>query len=112
VHNCGDLPEGYRSSPGLRGDPYHPDEVAKRSAQNSELYRLSVQDRAAALGYKSRIPAQRASFNSHEQVIFSDGKNYITPDVDGHNVSDGWKMFNRRGQRIGTYDADLNYLKE
>ncbi|PRY28230.1 polymorphic toxin-type HINT domain-containing protein [Pseudosporangium ferrugineum] len=112
VHNCGDLPEGYSSSPGLRGDPYHPDEVAKRSRDSWDLYGPSIQDRAAALGYKSRIPAQRAPFNSHGQVVFSDGKNYITPDVDGHNVSDGWKMFNRRGQRIGTYDADLNYLKE
>ncbi|MEV6795922.1 polymorphic toxin-type HINT domain-containing protein [Streptomyces sp. NPDC051320] len=113
VHNCnGDLPEGYTSSPALEGDPYHPDSVAARSQQNRELYAGTVGDRAGALGYRTRIPAQKAPFNSHGQVVFSNGKNYITPDVDGHNVSDGWKMFNRKGQRIGTYDPDLNYLKE
>ncbi|MEU5753725.1 polymorphic toxin-type HINT domain-containing protein [Streptomyces sp. NPDC047829] len=113
VHNSNcDLPEGYTSSPALKGDPYHPDSVAGRSAQNRELYAGTVGDRAGALGYRQRIPAQRAPFNSHGQVVFSNGKNYITPDVDGHNVSGGWKMFNRKGQRIGTYDPDLNYLKE
>lgn len=30
----------------------------------------------------------------------------------GHLVSDGWKMFNKKGQRVGTYDADLNYIKK
>ncbi|MFF6787331.1 polymorphic toxin-type HINT domain-containing protein, partial [Streptomyces sp. NPDC012510] len=113
VHNSNcDLPEGYTSSPALKGDPYHPDSVKERSRQNRELYAGTVADRAGALGYRTRIPAQKAPFNSHGQVVFSNGKNYITPDVDGHNVTDGWKMFNRRGQRIGTYDPDLNYLKE
>ncbi|MFD7315155.1 polymorphic toxin-type HINT domain-containing protein [Streptomyces sp. NPDC059883] len=113
VHNSNcDLPEGNTSSPALKGDPYHPDSVAARSQQNRELYAGTVGDRAGALGYRTRIPAQKAPFNSHGQVVFSNGKNYITPDVDGHNVSDGWKMFNRKGQRIGTYDPDLNYLKE
>jgi RHS repeat-associated protein len=112
VHNCGDLPEGYRSSPGLEGDPYHPDSVAARSRQNQELYGPSLVDRAAGLGYTKRVPAQKAPFNSHGQTVFSNGKNYITRDIDGHNVTDGWKMFNRQGQRIGTYDSDLNYLKE
>jgi hypothetical protein len=72
----------------------------------------SVTDRATALGYDRRVPAQKAPFNSHGQPVYSDGKTFITRDVDGHNVSDGWKMFSRRGQRIGTYDADLNYVKE
>ncbi|MFY1678345.1 ricin-type beta-trefoil lectin domain protein [Streptomyces sp. WMMC905] len=113
VHNSNcDLPEGYTSSPALNDDPYHPDSVAERGRQNRELYAGTVADRARALGYRTRIPAQKAPFNSHGQVVFSNGKNYITPDVDGHNVADGWKMFNRRGQRIGTYDPNLNYLKE
>jgi hypothetical protein len=30
VHDC-DLPEGYKSSPALKGDPYHPDAVSERS---------------------------------------------------------------------------------
>ncbi|MET7671839.1 toxin C-terminal domain-containing protein [Micromonospora luteifusca] len=56
--------------------------------------------------------SSKAPFNSHGQTVFSNGKNYITRDIDGHNVTVGWKMFNRQGQRIGTYDADLNYLKD
>jgi Novel toxin 21 len=72
----------------------------------------TVKERAAALGYTSRIPPQRAPFDSHGQAVFSDGDNYITRDVDAHNVSDGWKMFNRRGQRIGTYDENLNRVKD
>ncbi|EPD55799.1 DUF6531 domain-containing protein [Streptomyces sp. HGB0020] len=111
---CNDeiLPEGYTSSPALERDPYHPDMVAQRRADNAELYAASPADRAAELGYKRRISPQKAPFNSHGQEVFSNGKNYITPDVDGHNVSDGWKMFNKKGQRIGTYDADLNYIKK
>lgn len=106
------LPEGYTSSPALNRDPYHPDSVAARSAGNQELYAATSRDRAGALGYTTRIPAQKAPFDSHGQEVFTNGKSYITPDVDGHNVTDGWKMFSRRGVRIGTYDSELNYVKE
>jgi hypothetical protein len=107
-----DLPEGYTSSPALKRDPYHPDSVAARNADNQDLYAATSRDRAAALGYDTRIPAQKAPFDSHGQEVFTNGKSYITPDVDGHNVTNGWKMFSRRGVRIGTYDSELNYVKE
>ncbi|WEO94960.1 RHS repeat-associated core domain-containing protein [Streptomyces sp. FXJ1.172] len=106
------LPEGYTPSPALEKDPYHPDMVGKRSEGNKELYAATPADRAAELGYNRRISPQKAPFDSHGQDVFFNGKNYITPDVDGHNVSDGWKMFNKKGQRVGTYDPDLNYLKK
>ncbi|WP_179108725.1 hemagglutinin repeat-containing protein [Rodentibacter caecimuris] len=67
---------------------------------------------AEKLGYKNRIPPQKAPFNSHGQPVYWNGKNYITPDVDGHNVTDGWKMFDRRGNRLGTFDKDLNRIKD
>lgn len=108
----GDLPEGYTSSPALKGDPYHPDSVTSRSTANQELYAPTSRDRAEALGYTTRIPAQKSPFDSHGQEVFTNGKNYITSDADGHNVTDGWKMFSRRGVRIGTYDSELNYVKE
>jgi intein/homing endonuclease len=113
VHNndCG-LPEGYTSSPALKGDPYHPDTVGARSALNDEYYLGLTVNRADALGYSQRIPAQRVPFNSHGQAVYYNGKNYITPDVDAHNVTNGWKMFDMRGNRIGTYDMDLNYVKK
>jgi hypothetical protein len=108
------LPEGYRSSPALEGDPYHPDAVEERSRKNQARYGPTVADLARDLGYGTRIPPQKAMalFNSHGQDVFFNGKNYITPDVDGHNVV-GWKMFDRTTlRRIGTYDRDLNYVKE
>ncbi|WP_342672813.1 hemagglutinin repeat-containing protein [Achromobacter spanius] len=71
-----------------------------------------LEQRAKELGYTNRISPQRAPFDSHGQVVFWNGKNYITPDVDGHNVSDGWKVFDRRGNRVGTYDRDLNRIKK
>ncbi|NBI41802.1 hypothetical protein GVX86_10190, partial [[Haemophilus] felis] len=67
---------------------------------------------ARRLGYKDRIPPQKAPFNSHGQPVYSNGKNYITPDIDGHNVSDGWKMFDKKGKRLGTYDKNLNRIKD
>lgn len=66
-----------------------------------------VADQAGKLGYKRKISPQKAPFNSHGQPVYTDGKNYISPDVDSHNVTNGWKKFNRRGQRVGTYNWDL-----
>ncbi|MFF1676264.1 RHS repeat-associated core domain-containing protein [Streptomyces sp. NPDC058256] len=102
---------GYKPAPGVNGDPYNPSKVKERSDANREFYKATDGDRAAALGYKTRIPTNKAHFDSHGEDVFFNGKNYITRDNTSHNVTDGWKMFNRRGQRIGTYDPDLNYLK-
>jgi hypothetical protein len=107
-----ELPQGYTSSPALKRDPYHPDSVAGRSVANRELYAATSRDKAASLGYTTRIPAQKVPFDSHGQDAFTNGKTYITPDIDGHNVTNGWKMLNRRGKRIGTYDFELKHVKE
>jgi hypothetical protein len=66
----------------------------------------------AAFGYTRRIPPQGASFDSRGQAIYFDGKSYLTRDVDQHGVRNWWKMFNRRGQRIGTFDEKLNRMKD
>nr|WP_154325579.1 toxin C-terminal domain-containing protein [Pantoea sp. 201603H] len=71
-----------------------------------------AQEAAKNLGFDRRIPPQKAPFNSHGQPVYFDGKTYITPDVDSHNVTNGWKMFDRRGDRMGTYDSDLNRIKD
>jgi hypothetical protein len=68
-----------------------------------------AREAASALGFDKRIPPQRAPFNSHGQSVFFDGKRYITPDVDGHSGG-AWKLFDRRGNRIGTYDEKLNRI--
>ncbi|UNK22917.1 hemagglutinin repeat-containing protein [Yersinia intermedia] len=71
-----------------------------------------AQEAAKNLGFDRRISPQKAPFNSHGQPVYFDGKNYITPDVDSHNVTNGWKMFDRKGERIGTYDSNLNRIKD
>ncbi|MDA1361655.1 toxin C-terminal domain-containing protein [Glycomyces luteolus] len=71
-------------------------------------------ERAKDLGYTQRIPPQKAEFDSHGQTVYYNPKTktYISRDIDGHNTSDGWKMFDRKGRRIGTYDSELNRLKD
>jgi hypothetical protein len=99
-------------SPAIEGSPYHPDSVAARQAQWRDHYRNEIiRTEAAELGYRTRFPPQSAPFDSHGQSVFFDEKNYITRDVDAH-VGGIWKMFNRKGERIGTYDAELNPIGE
>ncbi|WP_095136374.1 hemagglutinin repeat-containing protein [Pseudomonas sp. Irchel s3a10] len=83
------------------------------SGGSSDLKRgAEFKEAAARLGFDRRIPPQKAPFDSHGQPVFFDGKKYITPDVDGHNVTGGWKVFDKKGRRVGTYDKDLNWVKD
>jgi len=79
------------------------------TGQSSETPKTKgeIDEQAALLGYSQKIPPQKAPFNSHGQPVYTNGKGYITPDVDQHNVTNGWKMFNRQRQRTGTYNWDL-----
>ncbi|MFI7607424.1 polymorphic toxin-type HINT domain-containing protein [Micromonospora sp. NPDC049366] len=101
VHNCppggGSVPSGQQGR-GLQ----IPDGASKGQW---------LKERAGSLGFSQRVPAQKVPFDSKGQAAFFDGKRYITPDVTGHNTLNGWKMFDRKGNRLGTYDSDLNYLK-
>jgi len=67
----------------------------------------SVSSDAANLGYDRLV--KDPPFNSHGQKVFTNGSDYITPDVDKHNGG-SWKMFDRRGNRVGTFDGDLNRI--
>lgn len=72
-----------------------------------------VTSRAKDLGYTTRIPPQKVPFDSHGQPAFFNGKQYITPDIDGHNVTDGWKTFSKKKKRTGTWNSTLTkWLKE
>jgi len=46
------------------------------------------------------------------ETIYKDPKtgNFITPDRTAHG-GDIWKMFDRFGNRLGTFDEDLNFLR-
>jgi filamentous hemagglutinin len=78
-------------------------------AKGAPLIGRAASRAAGELGFTRRIAPQRAHFDSHGQPVFTDGRRYITPDVDQHSGG-VWKMYDRKGQRIGTYDADLNYI--
>jgi RHS repeat-associated protein len=112
VHNarCG----GDTPNPALEGNNYHPDKVKVRQQQWRDHFSDFFDPKAVARehGYHTRIPPQKAPFDSHGQPVFFNGKNYISPDVDAHNVTNGWKMFDKRYNRIGTYSQDLKYIKE
>ncbi len=102
-------------SPALKDDPYHPVDGSntnpKREKDMADLKgKMQSEERAAErLGYDKRVKG--APFNSHGQAVYTDGKDYITRDADGHNGG-VWKKFDRKGNRLGTYDVDLNYIKE
>lgn len=64
---------------------------------------------AEKLGFK------KTNYRSEGQPIFTDGKRFITKDIDGHNGG-AWKMAKkledllRRETRTGTYDANLKRI--
>lgn len=66
-----------------------------------------IDEQAAILGYPKKIPPPKAPFNSHGMPVYFNGKQYLTPDRDSHNVDNGWKIFGRRGNRTGTWNWDL-----
>ena len=66
-------------------------------------------NRATALGFPRRFAPK---IWSHGQDVFFNGNNYISRDHTAHNAMDGWKMFDKKGERLGTFDANLNPIKE
>lgn len=89
-----------------------PDGPSKDDLAYLALKGKEAQKAANDLGFGDKIPAQKVPFNSHGQPAFYNGKVYITPDIDSHNVTNGWKMFDRKGNRLGTYDSSLNRIKD
>jgi hypothetical protein len=104
----------FEASPVLKDSNYHPDVVARRQMQWRQHFRNELAHaEAAELGFGLRIPPQKAHFNSHGQSIFSDGSRFITRDIGSdpsHSSHNGgvWKMFDSRGNRLGTFDENLN----
>ena len=79
------------------------------SAGSTTPQRMTTQEATQAakqLGYQR---TKQFPFNNHGQPVFKNGNRYITPDVDRHSGG-VWKMFDRRGNRLGTYDANLNRI--
>jgi RHS repeat-associated protein len=60
---------------------------------------------ARDLGYK----LDKGFGRMHGQDVFKNGSRYITRDIDSHSGG-AWKMFDRLGNRLGTFDKDLNRI--
>jgi filamentous hemagglutinin len=76
------------------------------SSNAGGLTNQEARKRAQELGFKE---VKDAPFSSHGKPVFKKGDVYITPDRDMHKGG-VWKMFDRRGNRVGTYNADLSGL--
>lgn len=94
--------------------PNDADGKAVRKSADGEVKKTNkeVADQAEKLGYDRRVPPQKAPFDSHGKPVFKDDKgNYLTPDRDGHNTTNGWKIYTRRGRRLGSYDWNGKRVK-
>ncbi|GIO86408.1 hypothetical protein J25TS5_33400 [Paenibacillus faecis] len=83
----------------------------QKKGKTQKLTNSQVKDLAKYLGYEE-VKGEK----SHGQLIFTNGKNYISQDVDSHNGG-VWKMAKsikdlKADKRMGTYDALLNYMKK
>jgi hypothetical protein len=73
-----------------------------RSLTNKESRKI-----ATDMGYKE--VKNHPCGNTRNKPVFTNGKNYISADADGHNGGI-WKLFNRAGDRIGTGNIDLTKI--
>ena len=75
----------------------------------SRLTNSQITDMATRLGFRP------TNFTSQRQIVFTDGKNFITQDITSH-TGGLWKMartpegLGSKTTRMGTYDYDLNYI--
>lgn len=76
------------------GDERTPERMTNREAREA----------ASDLGFKE---VKGSPVKSHGQLVFQRGNSYISPDVDAHSGGT-WKMFDRLGNRVGTFNEDLS----
>jgi len=75
-----------------------------RFDQSSPPSNAEAREQAQQLGYSE---TNDYPFDSHGQLVFRKGGEYISPDWDQHRGR-GWKVFDRRGRRIATKDWNLD----
>nr|MDA3798943.1 toxin C-terminal domain-containing protein [Kiritimatiellia bacterium] len=51
-------------------------------------------------------PTKQFPFDSHGQKVYKKGTRYISKDIDSHKGG-VWKLVNKKGKRLGTYDLYL-----
>lgn len=78
--------------------------TTRSARRTTPLTRSEARELAERLGFKE---VKDPSFNTHGQPAFQKGNQLITLDRDGHSGGT-WKLFDRRGARLGTYNDDLS----
>jgi RHS repeat-associated protein len=77
----------------------------RQTRQNQQrLTNNEAKELADKLGYDKEV--KDPPFKAHGNKVFTNGKNLITADQDAHSGGT-WKVFSKKGARIGTYNADL-----
>jgi hypothetical protein len=79
----------------------------KREPDFATLTNKEAKKAAKKLGFDKEI--KDPPFFSHGNRVFTDGKDMITADRDGHSGG-VWKKFDSSGQRVGTFDKDLKRI--
>lgn len=79
------------------------DPPAGTKRRTDPLTRSEARQLARTLGYAE---TSNPPFNPHGQPVFKSGNKYITPDKDVHKGGT-WKMFDHKGERLGTFNDDL-----
>ena len=90
-------------------------ERGKGNKSSEITFRQGQGDKARIITTKIHEGYRKVKFRSKEMPVFYNGKNYISPDRDGHNGG-VWKMAKKkhelenRSVRTGTYDKDLKRI--
>ncbi|HSC25054.1 MAG TPA: toxin C-terminal domain-containing protein [Candidatus Babeliales bacterium] len=88
--------------------PEDPEEKERKRNQAREDHKVltnkEARDLAKQHGY--REAKNHPCGDTRNKPVFTNGKNYISPDADGHGGG-SWKVFNKKGNRLGTWSIDL-----
>jgi len=91
-------------SRGPRDPPKAAEQTNRPGAGRTEpLTNAQARALAKELGFN---PVKDPPFNSHGELVFRSGNKYITPDNALHQGGT-WKMFDRAGNRLGTFNDNL-----
>ena len=107
VNASKNISEGYERGY-LDGSTDNPESITFTQGRNENARKVKV---SIPDGYK------KTKFKSHGQSVYTNGKDFISPDKDGHNGGI-WKRaktlkdLENRETRMGTYDEFLNRIAD
>ncbi len=93
-------------------NPKKPDDDKKERAEKIKDHKrwTNKEAREQAKALNKGFEEKKNPPGDIKNIGFTDGKKWISPDIDGHNGG-VWKEFNLKGQRTATLDKFLNRIK-